>query len=122
MQCMLLIYMEEGGWDRLTPAQQAEGMAAYMAYNRALEEAGAMVTGQRLQPSATATTVRMQGGAAQVLDGPYADTKEQCGGFYLVEVPDMEAAVAWAARCPGARHGRVEVRPLVQMPAPAPAS
>ena len=115
MQYMLTIYHEEAGWDRLTPEQQAEGMAAYQAYSEALAAAGALVATGRLQPVATATTVRIVGEETRVLDGPYAETKEQLGGYYIVEAPDLDAALAWAARCPGARHGGVEVRPLWAM-------
>ena len=69
----------------------------------------------RLRPTATATTVRVDDGKSQVLDGPYADTKEQLGGYYLIDVPDLDAALAWAARCPGASHGTIEVRPVWTM-------
>jgi hypothetical protein len=70
----------------------------------------------RLQPIASATTVRTNDGKQQVLDGPYADSKEQLGGYYLIDAPDLDAAIAWAARCPGAGHGVVEVRPVWEMP------
>ena len=102
----------EGGWDQMTEAQKQQGMAAYMAYTQALKKEGVLVGSNRLQPIAAATTVRVNDGKSQVLDGPYADTKEQLGGYYLVEVPDLDAALAWAARCPGAGHGTVEVRPV----------
>ena len=87
-------------------------MAAYTAYAEALAEAGAMRAGNRLAPAATAHTVRVAGGAPQVLDGPYAETREQLGGYFVIEVADMAEALRWAARCPGAAHGVVEVRPL----------
>ena len=83
-----------------------------MAYTEALRNAGALVGSNRLQPSSTATTVRIADGKSQVLDGPYSDSKEQLGGYYLIDVPDLDAALSWAARCPGASHGTVEVRPL----------
>ena len=110
MQYLLMIYANEGAWDSLTPAQQEEGVGAYFAYAEALTEAGAFVTSSRLTPSASATTVRLENGKSQVLDGPYADSKEQLGGYYLIDVPDLDAAISWAARCPGAAHGIVEVR------------
>jgi hypothetical protein len=69
----------------------------------------------RLQGGATATTVRMAGGKSQVLDGPYVDSKEQLAGYYLIDVPDLDAALSWAARCPGASHGVMEVRPIWAM-------
>jgi hypothetical protein len=87
-------------------------MSAYMGYTEALREAGALVGASRLQPVSTATTVRLVDGKSQVLDGPYADSKEQLGGYYLIEAPDVDSAIAWAARCPGASHGTIEVRPL----------
>ena len=90
-------------------------MAAYGAYTEALKKAGVWVGSNRLQPIATATTVRVANGKSQVLDGPYTDTKEQLGGFYLINVPDLDAALSWAARCPGASHGTIEVRPVWSM-------
>ena len=74
-----------------------------------------MVGADRLQPVATATTVRVANGKTTVLDGPYAETKEQLGGYYIVDVPDLDAALSWAARCPAASHGAVEVRPIWAM-------
>ncbi|MFO1037661.1 MAG: YciI family protein [Geminicoccaceae bacterium] len=115
MQYALLIYVDESAYMGMTPEQQKTGTAAYEAYTAALLEAGAMVGGQRLMPSAAATRVHVAAGSTQVLDGPYAETKEQLGGFYLIEAPDLDAAIKWAARCPGASHGTVEVRPLFHM-------
>ncbi|MGH8172330.1 MAG: YciI family protein [Rhodanobacteraceae bacterium] len=112
MQYLLMLYSEESGWARLTPEQQQQGMAAYKAYTEALAKSGALVGANRLQDIASATTVRVADGKTHVLDGPYAETKEQLGGYYLIEVPDLDAALAWAARCPGASHGTVEVRPV----------
>jgi hypothetical protein len=117
MQYMMLLYVNEAGWPQLTPAQQAAGTAAYTAYTEALQAAGALRANGRLQPVATATTVReTAGGKTEVLDGPYTETKEQLGGFYLIEAPDLDAALAWAKRCPAANHGVVEVRPLWTYP------
>jgi hypothetical protein len=115
MKYMLMIYSSEGGWSCMTPAQQQQGMAAYNAYAEALEKAGAVVASHRLQPVASATTVRVVNGKSQVLNGPYADSKEQLGGYFLIEAPDLDAALSWAARCPGASHGIVEVRPVWEM-------
>jgi hypothetical protein len=115
MQYLFLLYANEGGWSKLTQAQQEQGAAAYNAYTQALRKEGVLQGSNRLQPIASATTVRSIDGKSQVLDGPYADTKEQLGGYYLVDVPDLDAALAWAARCPGASHGVVEVRPVWQM-------
>ncbi len=112
MQYLLMLYVNENGWTSLTKAQQEEGVAAYSAYTQALKKAGALVGADRLKPSSAATTVRNSNGKPQVLDGPYADTKEQLGGYYLIDVSDLDAALSWAARCPAATHGIVEVRPV----------
>jgi hypothetical protein len=112
MQYLLLLHASEAGFSNMTPEQQKQGLAAYMAYNEALTKAGAYVGGNRLRPVSTATTVRIADGKTQVLDGPYADSKEQLGGYYLIDVPDLDAALEWAARCPGASHGIIEVRPV----------
>ena len=111
MNYMLLIYGDESR----APKSQAEAapvIAAYMAYTEALRKAGVLVHSARLQPVATATTVRMAGDKSEVLNGPYAETREQLGGYYMIDVADLDAALAWAARCPAARHGTVEVRPI----------
>ncbi len=115
MQYILLLHGNEAGFAQMTPEQQQQGMAAYMAYSEALNKAGVMKGSNRLRPVATATTVRIVDGKTQVLDGPYADTKEQLGGYFLIDVPDLDAALSWAARCPGAGHGAVEVRPIWSM-------
>lgn len=112
MQYLLMLYADESGWDRLSPAEQQAGMAAYAAYTEALAKAGALVGGNRLQGVDTATTVRLVDGKPLVQDGPYAEAREQIGGYYLIEAADLDAALAWAARCPGAGHGTIEVRPV----------
>ncbi|MGH9658250.1 MAG: YciI family protein [Bryobacteraceae bacterium] len=117
MQCILMLYVQEAGWSMLTEAEQEQGMAAYTAYTEALKKAGVLTGVNRLQASSTATTVRLEEGKAQVLDGPYADSKEQLGGYYVIDVADLDAALSWAARCPAADHGVVEVRPLWGIPA-----
>jgi hypothetical protein len=117
MQYLLMLYADESGWGKMTPAEQQQGMAAYMAYTEALKKAGAYVGSNRLQPISSATTVKVTNGKQQVLDGPYADSKEQLGGYYLIEAPDLDAAIAWAARCPGSGHGTIEVRPVWEMAA-----
>jgi len=115
MQYLLLLYAEEAGWAKMTPAEQKQGEAAYGAYAAALKEAGVLAGSNRLQPISTATTVRLADGKPQVLDGPYVETKEQLGGYFLIDAPDLDAAISWAARCPGASHGVVEVRPIWAM-------
>src|ERR1700727_307685 len=112
MQYLLTLYVNEAGWPKLTKAEQEQGMAAYMAYTEALTKAGVLKGVGRLQPSSTATTVRVANGKSNVLDGPFADSKEQLGGYYIIDVPDLDAAISWAARCPAVGHGVVEVRPI----------
>jgi hypothetical protein len=112
MQYILLIYNNEAGM-QAAPAEGIKQMnSAYEAYTKALINAGALKAGDRLRPTSEATTVRLKDGKAQVLDGPYADTKEQLAGYYLIDVPDLDAALSWAARCPGASVGAIEVRPI----------
>lgn len=112
MQYMLINYVNEGGWTAATKAQQEEGVAAYLAFTNALTAAGVFVSRVRLQQSASANTVRLEKGKARVLAGPYADLKEQFGGFFIIDVPDLDAAMSWAVRCPATGHGVVEVRAL----------
>jgi hypothetical protein len=115
MQYMLMIYASEADWSKMTPAEQQTGVAAYSAYTEALKKAGVLAGSNRLQDSHASTTVRTRNGKPQVLNGPFADSKEQLGGYYLIDVPDLDAALSWAARCPGAGHGVVEVRPIWAM-------
>ncbi len=115
MQYLLALYMDESGWSKMNQEQQAQGAAAYMAYTEALKAAGALKNSNRLQPSASATTIRITNGKTQVLDGPFADSKEQLAGYYLIDVPDLDAALSWAGRCPAASHGIVEVRAIWSM-------
>ena len=115
MQYMLLLYSEEGAWNRLPESVQEEGLRRYEAYGDALRKAGAYVGANRLRDSVDATRVAVADGKTKVQDGPYADTKEQLGGYYLIDVKDLDEALSWAARCPGASHGTVEVRPVWEM-------
>lgn len=117
MQYLLMLYSKEAHWATMTPDQQEQGMAAYKAYTEALKKAGVLAGSNRLRPTSTATTIRIEDGKSQVLDGPYVDSKEQLGGYYLIEVADLDAALSWAARCPGASHGSIEVRPVWNMAA-----
>ncbi len=112
MQCLLLIYGNEKKLHSLPKEEAGRMHGAYMAYTEAMKKAGAYVGGSGLQPTSQATTVRAPGGKATVLNGPFAETKEQLGGYYLIEVPDLDAALSWAKRCPGAAYGSIEVRPL----------
>jgi len=115
MKYMLLIYGNEANAQAASKADIDQMLAAYGAYTEALKKAGVIVDGNRLQRSTSATTVRTTGGKTNVLDGPYAETKEQLGGYYIIDVPDLDAALSWAARCPGASHGVMEVRPVWAM-------
>jgi hypothetical protein len=115
MQYLLTLYADESGWDKMTPAQRQQGVAAYAAYTEALKSAGVWLGSNRLQPASTATTLRTTDGKTQVLDGPYVDSKEQLGGYYLIDAPDLDAALSWASRCPGVGHGVVEVRAVWNM-------
>ena len=112
MRYLLMDYVNENGWPELTKAEQAQWMGAYKAYMEAMTKAGVLKTSNGLQPTSSATTVRVANDKTQVLDGPYADSKEQMGGFHIIEVPDLDAAISWAARSPTALHGVVEVRPI----------
>ena len=112
MEYLLMIYGEEGRWSKMTEAQQKEGMAAFMAYTEALRKAGALVGSNRLRDVSSASTVQVINGKTQVTDGPFADTKEQLGGYYLIEAKDLDGAISWAAKCPGAMFGKIEVRPV----------
>jgi hypothetical protein len=112
MQYLLMIYSEEDGWNKMTDSERQQGVAAYQAYTESLRKADVLLGSNRLQNTNTATTVRLVDGKAQVLDGPYSDSKEQLAGYYLIDVPDLDAAIAWASRCPGAAHGLMEVRPI----------
>jgi hypothetical protein len=115
MQYMLLLYADFSKFEKMAPADMNQTMAAYIAFTEALTKSGALQGSNRLQPTTAATTVRIAGGKSQVLNGPYAESKEQLGGYFLIDVPDLDAALSWAARCPGAAHGSVEVRPIWQM-------
>ena len=108
MQYMLLIYEDDA--ERV--AMMDERMPTCAAYAEAMKKAGIYVTGNRLRSVASATSVRVVDGKTRVVDGPYAETKEQLGGFHVIDVPDLDTALAWAARCPSAGRGVVEVRPV----------
>ena len=112
MKYMLMDYVGEGGWPELTKSEQEHWLGAYRAYMEAMMKAGVLKDSRGLEPTSAATTVRVVDDKPQVLDGPYAETKEQLGGFHIIEVADLDEAIAWAARSPTAIHGVVEVRPV----------
>jgi hypothetical protein len=117
MQYLLMLYLNESAWPAMTQTQREQGYAAYAAYTEALTNANVFKGSNRLRPTSDATTIRVADGKPQVLDGPYADSKEQLGGYFLIDVPDLDAAISWASRCPAASHGTVEVRPIWSMQA-----
>jgi len=116
MKYTILVYENAVELSARTDAQRKDAYwGAYRAYTKALMDAGVMVGGAGLQPPPLATTVRLRNGKRQVQDGPFADTKEQLGGYYVIEVPGLDQALDWAARCPSAASGCVEVRPNLSM-------
>jgi hypothetical protein len=116
MRYVMLIYETEREFDARSQPDDAPFWAPWRAYHQALVAASVYVGGSPLErPDPTATTVRVRGGERQVQDGPYADTKEQLGGFMMLELPSLDAALEWAARCPAAAYGAVEVRPVADL-------
>lgn len=118
MQYTMLIYEPETELAKRTdPAEAPAYWGAWTAYMQALSQAGIMVGGNGLQPYHAATTLRLRDGGRHVQDGPYADTKEQLGGYIVLDVPDLDSALDWASRCPAAPFGIIEVRPVLPPPA-----
>lgn len=109
MKYMALIYTDPS----LTPPMGDKMNEAYFALNRRMKEAGVMVAGDALQSSTTATSVRKRGDKVETMDGPFAETREHLGGYYIIDCADLDQALHWAAQIPGAAYGTVEVRPLV---------
>lgn len=118
MKYMLLIYVDEARMASAKKEDVSKMMPAYFAYTEAMMKAGILIAGDQLAPTSTATTIRSPEGKTKVLNGPYAETREQLGGYYLIDVPDLDAALSWAGRCPGAATGVIEVRPLVELQKP----
>jgi len=115
MQYLLLIYDDEKKWAALSKAEVATLMAEYNQFTAGIKASGQFVGGNRLQSVTTATTVRVREGKTQMTDGPFAETREQLGGYYLVEAKNLDEATAIAARIPSAKLGSIEVRPLFSM-------
>lgn|SRR5690606_21524173 len=126
MKVMLMLYADETAGAQIPPDDMARAMDSLAAYRAALDKAGAFVATAALRPTGNARTLRMEGGEVRqrpdgsfvnhggelrVHDGPYAETREQLGGYFIIEVPDMDAALDWARRCPAAQWGPIEVRP-----------
>jgi hypothetical protein len=116
MRYMLLIYGNESARGGGSEAEQQAEMQKWTDYTEEMRSAGAMVAGDPLEPTATATSVRDNGGEPLVTDGPFAETKEQLGGYYLLDVADLDEAIKWAHKCPGARYGTIELRPIMEFP------
>ena len=117
MQYMLLIYDDPKVWQEMSEGERTGVMGEYLAYSESLRQAGVYVDGSPLEGTQTATTVRLRDGARLVTDGPFAETREALGGYYLLECESLDDALDHAGRCPSARLGSIEVRPIVQMPA-----
>lgn len=113
MQYMCLIYSTEGKGPQPGTEAFAEYIQAYQTFSAECVESGVMKAGDALQPTSTATTVTQENGKVEVTDGPFAETKEQLGGYYLLDCKDLDEALDYAAKIPTAKHGRVEVRPVM---------
>jgi hypothetical protein len=113
MKYLLTIYSDEAADARKSPAEQQEEYGAYYGFTNEIRESGAYVSGEALHPTTTATTVRVRDGKLLTTDGPFAETKEALGGFYLVECKNLDEAIQWAAKIPGALNGSIEIRPVV---------
>jgi hypothetical protein len=112
MKYILLIYGDERVWASMSKDEMEQVYAGHRAYGEAMGKAGVIVGGSELKPVATATSVKFSGGKARTVDGPFAETKEQLAGFYLIDVASLDEALAWAEKMPGMSEGTVEVRPL----------
>ncbi|MGH2592645.1 MAG: YciI family protein [Anaerolineae bacterium] len=113
MQYLLLIYSDEKADASATKEEMDAWMGEYNAYTDAMQKAGVMLAGEALHPTSAATTVRVQNGKKVTTHGPFAETKEQLGGYYLLDCKNLDDAIEWAAKCPGARVGPIEVRPVM---------
>ena len=117
MQYLLLIHDDEQLWAGMSEDERSAYHGEYMGYTQQLIDAGAYVGGNQLQPTPTATVVRVREGETLTTDGPFAETKEQLGGYYLIEADSLDDAIQWAAKLPGSHHGSVEIRAIAEVPA-----
>jgi len=117
MRYLLLIYVSEQAYDALPEAERQEDFQNHYAYSNELVNAGAMRGGEALLPTTTATTVKVRDGKTLTTHGPFAETKEQLSGFYVVEAADLDGAIVWAAKLPTSKYGSVEIRPIMELPA-----
>ena len=113
MKYLLMIYADEKIWENYSEAERGKAFGEYMTFTQGIKDNGKYVGGNPLKPTSTATTVRVREGKQLVTDGPFAETKEQLGGYYLVEATDLDDAIKIAAKIPGARYGSIEVRPIM---------
>jgi hypothetical protein len=116
MKYLLLIYEKEADWAAIPEAEKGKIFQQYMDYSKRIRKSGNYIGGEALQPVSTATTVRVKNGKTLTTDGPFAETREQLGGFFLVEAKDLDEAIALAAGIPGSRTGSIEVRPIMPTP------
>jgi len=116
MKYALLIYTAEKAWAEKSKEEQGRIYNAYMGYTVELQKSGKMLSCEPLDPTSTATTIRVRNGKTVSTDGPFADTKEQLGGIYVIDVKDLDEAMAWAAKIPDASEGSIEIRPLMNVP------
>jgi len=118
MRYLCLIYSDEAWWEKASEAEMQKGMAEYNAVTENIKKNGNYVGGEALQPTKTAKSVRVRNGKISTTDGPYVETKEQLGGYYLIKAKDLNDALQVASRIPGAQHGTVEVRPIMEFDQP----
>jgi hypothetical protein len=111
MQYMLLVYGDERFFAERSESELQKIMQQYVSYSKELAAAGVLRAGSELAPVSSATTIRVRNGQALTTDGPLAETKEQLGGYYLIDVPNLDDAIRWAAKIPSATHGSIEIRP-----------
>jgi hypothetical protein len=121
MKYILLIHDDEKAWDKLSEAERGQIYGEYGQLTQEIKSSGQYLAGHQLRPTSSATSVRVRDGKRVLTDGPFAETREQLGGFYLVEAKDLDEAIAIATRIPSARLGTIEVRPVMEVAAPAPA-
>ena len=115
MRYLLLIYENEKAWMSIPEEQQGAIFGEYMAFTESIKKSGNFLAGEPLQPTETATTLRVREGKRLVTDGPFAETREQLGGYYLIEARDLDAAIAIAERIPAVRMGSIEIRPIMEL-------
>ena len=117
MKYLCLIYSDEAQWPKLPQAENEKMLSEYREFGESIKASGHWVAGHRLHPTSSASTVRIRNGKLSTTDGPFAETKEQLGGFYMIEAKDLNDAIQVASRIPGAKHGSIEVRPVAEVPA-----